>query len=134
MTACDCGGGQVSVVLRSGSLAAVLLQFFVGGLLLAFTPCVLPMVPILSGLIVGQGKRVTTARAFLLSLTYVLGMAVTYTITGAVFAVALADCAPFAPPQPTALLQPAVERLCCRCFARHQHGNHLSYRGLHHLP
>jgi thiol:disulfide interchange protein DsbD len=66
----------------------VLLQFFVGGLLLAFTPCVLPMVPILSGLIVGQGKRVTTARAFLLSLTYVLGMAVTYTITGALFAAA----------------------------------------------
>jgi len=79
---------RLAALLRSGSLAAVLLQFFLGGLLLAFTPCVLPMVPILSGLIVGQGKRVTTARAFLLSLTYVLGMAVTYTITGAVFAAA----------------------------------------------
>jgi thiol:disulfide interchange protein DsbD len=79
---------RLAALLRSGSLAAVLLQFFVGGLLLAFTPCVLPMVPILSGLIVGQGKRVTTARAFLLSLTYVLGMAVTYTITGALFAAA----------------------------------------------
>ena len=79
---------RLAALLRSGSLAAVLLQFFVGGLLLAFTPCVLPMVPILSGLIVGQGKRVTTARAFLLSLTYVLGMAITYTITGAVFAAA----------------------------------------------
>jgi thiol:disulfide interchange protein DsbD len=79
---------RLAALLRSGSLAAVLLQFFVGGLLLAFTPCVLPMVPILSGLIVGQGKRVTTARAFLLSLTYVLGMAITYTITGALFAAA----------------------------------------------
>jgi thiol:disulfide interchange protein DsbD len=79
---------RLAALLRSGSVAAVLLQFFVGGLLLAFTPCVLPMVPILSGLIVGQGKRVTTARAFLLSLTYVLGMAITYTITGALFAAA----------------------------------------------
>ena len=79
---------RLAALLRSGSLAAVLLQFFVGGLLLAFTPCVLPMVPILSGLIVGQGKSVTTARAFSLSLTYVLGMAVTYTITGALFAAA----------------------------------------------
>jgi thioredoxin:protein disulfide reductase len=79
---------RLAALLRTGSLAAVLLQFFVGGLLLAFTPCVLPMVPILSGLIVGQGKSVTTSRAFLLSLTYVLGMALTYTITGALFAAA----------------------------------------------
>jgi thiol:disulfide interchange protein DsbD len=79
---------RLAALLRSGSLAAVLLQFFIGGLLLAFTPCVLPMVPILSGLIVGGGRSVTTARAFLLSLTYVLGMAVTYTITGALFAAA----------------------------------------------
>ena len=79
---------RLAALLKSGSLAAVLLQFFVGGLLLAFTPCVLPMVPILSGLIVGHGKRVSTLRAFLLSLTYVLGMAVTYTITGALFAAA----------------------------------------------
>ncbi len=79
---------RLATLLKSGSLAAVLLQFFVGGLLLAFTPCVLPMVPILSGLIVGHGKSVTTSRAFLLSLTYVLGMAVTYTITGALFAAA----------------------------------------------
>src|ERR1700686_4683788 len=80
--------GRLAGLLKSGSLLAVLLQFFVGGLLLAFTPCVLPMVPILSGLIVGQGKSVTTSRAFVLSLTYVLGMAVTYTITGALFAAA----------------------------------------------
>jgi thioredoxin:protein disulfide reductase len=79
---------RLAALLKTGSLAAVLLEFFVGGLLLAFTPCVLPMVPILAGLIVGQGRNVTTSRAFLLSLTYVLGMAVTYTITGALFAAA----------------------------------------------
>jgi thiol:disulfide interchange protein DsbD len=79
---------RLALLLRSGNLLQVLLEFFVGGLLLAFTPCVLPMVPILSGLIVGHGHRVTTARAFLLSLTYVLGMAVTYTATGVVCAAA----------------------------------------------
>lgn len=56
--------------------------FFVAGLMLAFTPCVFPMVPILSGIIAGQGERLTTARAFWLSLIYVLAMAVTYTIAG----------------------------------------------------
>jgi thiol:disulfide interchange protein DsbD len=56
--------------------------FFVAGLLLAFTPCVFPMVPILSGIIVGQGDRLTTMRAFWLSLIYVLAMAVTYTVAG----------------------------------------------------
>jgi thiol:disulfide interchange protein DsbD len=79
---------RLAELLRSGSLLKVLLYFFGSGLLLAFTPCVLPMVPILSGLIVGGGQRVTTSRAFLLSLTYVLGMAITYTITGALFAAA----------------------------------------------
>ncbi|HEY1724605.1 MAG TPA: protein-disulfide reductase DsbD [Steroidobacteraceae bacterium] len=79
---------RLAELLRTGSLFSVLLQFFIGGLLLAFTPCVLPMVPILSGLIVGQGSSVNTSRAFLLSLTYVLGMAVTYTLTGALFAAA----------------------------------------------
>jgi thiol:disulfide interchange protein DsbD len=79
---------RLALLLRSGNLLQVLLEFFVGGLLLAFTPCVLPMVPILSGLIVGHGHRVTTTRAFLLSLTYVLGMAVTYTATGVACAAA----------------------------------------------
>ena len=59
-----------------------IIAFFVAGLLLAFTPCVFPMVPILSGIIVGQGDRLTTARAFWLSLVYVLAMAVTYTVAG----------------------------------------------------
>ncbi len=79
---------RLAAMIRSGNMLAVLGTFFGIGLLLAFTPCVLPMVPILSGLIVGQGKHITTARAFALSVTYVLGMAVTYTITGAAFAAA----------------------------------------------
>jgi len=76
--------------IRDGNLLAVLATFFGFGLLLAFTPCVLPMVPILSGIIVGagNGKPVTRGRAFALSLAYVLGMALTYTIAGAVFAAA----------------------------------------------
>jgi thiol:disulfide interchange protein DsbD len=62
--------------------ARAIAAFFVAGLLLAFTPCVFPMVPILSGIIVGQGDRLTTLRAFWLSLVYVLAMAVTYTVAG----------------------------------------------------
>jgi len=61
--------------------------FYAAGLLLAFTPCVLPMVPILSSIIAGQGN-VSTRRGFLLSLAYVLGMAVTYTAAGALAAIA----------------------------------------------
>ena len=79
---------RLARMIRTGSLAAIIASFFGIGLLLAFTPCVLPMVPILSGLIAGQGANVTTRRAFALSLTYVLGMAVTYTIAGAAFAAA----------------------------------------------
>ena len=76
--------------IRDGNLLAVLATFFGFGLLLAFTPCVLPMVPILSGIIVGAGggKPVPRSRAFTLSLAYVLGMALTYTIAGAAFAAA----------------------------------------------
>ncbi|RPH97764.1 MAG: protein-disulfide reductase DsbD [Lysobacterales bacterium] len=62
--------------------AGALVAFFLAGLLLAFTPCVFPMLPILSGIIVGQGARLTTPRAFWLSLVYVLAMAVTYTVAG----------------------------------------------------
>ena len=61
---------------------SALFWFFVAGLMLAFTPCVFPMIPILSGIIAGQGEHLTTARAFWLSLVYVLAMAVTYTIAG----------------------------------------------------
>jgi thiol:disulfide interchange protein DsbD len=62
--------------------AWTLLLFFVSGLGLAFTPCVFPMIPILSGIIVGQKERPSRSRAFGLSLAYVLGMALTYTIAG----------------------------------------------------
>jgi thioredoxin:protein disulfide reductase len=78
------GGEQdrFAELIRHGSLATMLGWFYVAGLLLAFTPCVLPMVPILSGIIAGAGAHVTTSRAFSLSLTYVLGMALTYTVAG----------------------------------------------------
>jgi thiol:disulfide interchange protein DsbD len=69
-------------VLESGQLWLVMAVFFGAGLLLTFTPCVLPMIPILSGIIVGEGRKVTRGRALLVSLAYVLGMAVTYTAIG----------------------------------------------------
>jgi thioredoxin:protein disulfide reductase len=80
---------------RSGSLWAMIAAFYGAGLLLAFTGCVYPTIPILSAIIVGQGRKVTTGRAFVLSLTYVLGMALTYTIAGTAFA-ALGGQAPAA--------------------------------------
>ena len=74
--------------LVRGNLLLMLGGFFVAGLGLAFTPCVLPMVPILSGIIAGGGRPVTAARGFALSLTYVLGMALTYTLAGVACAAA----------------------------------------------
>jgi thiol:disulfide interchange protein DsbD len=76
--------------IRDGGLLAVVGLFFVAGLGLALTPCVWPMVPILSGIIVGAGSGtpVSRGRAFSLSLAYVLGMAFTYTVAGAAFAAA----------------------------------------------
>ncbi|MGY6630416.1 MAG: protein-disulfide reductase DsbD [Wenzhouxiangella sp.] len=68
----------------SGRPMLALSLFLLAGLLLAFTPCVFPMVPILSGLIAGEGDRMTTARAFRLSLVYVLAMALVYTAFGVV--------------------------------------------------
>jgi thiol:disulfide interchange protein DsbD len=79
---------RLTNVVAEASLASLMLIFLGAGLLLAFTPCCLPMVPILSGIIAGQGNNVTTTRAFWLSLSYVLGMAFTYTIAGAVFGAA----------------------------------------------
>jgi len=73
---------RLAELIRTGNLSLVLATFFGLGLLLAFTPCVLPMVPILSGIIAGQGSGVTTGRAFGLSLSYVLGMAVMNTLAG----------------------------------------------------
>jgi thiol:disulfide interchange protein DsbD len=73
---------RLAGLIRDGSLPAVLATFFGLGLLLAFTPCVLPMVPILSGIIAGQGASATPRRSFTLSLAYVLGMAFTNTLAG----------------------------------------------------
>ncbi|HEX9182333.1 MAG TPA: protein-disulfide reductase DsbD [Burkholderiales bacterium] len=65
-----------------GSGWLVLASFLGFGLLLAFTPCVLPMIPILSGIIAGEGATVTKKRALALSSSYVLGMAVAYAAAG----------------------------------------------------
>jgi len=73
---------RLAAVVRDGSIAALIGIFFLAGLALTFTPCVLPMVPILSGIIAGQGDRVTPLRGFTLSLIYVLAMALTYTFAG----------------------------------------------------
>jgi thiol:disulfide interchange protein len=67
--------------INTHSVIIYLFTFFIMGILLSFTPCVLPMVPILSGIIVGQ-KQTTSKKAFLLSLSYVFGMAITYALAG----------------------------------------------------
>ncbi|MBP6131068.1 protein-disulfide reductase DsbD [Thauera sp.] len=74
--------GDIARLLSGASVPIILLSFFGFGLLLAFTPCTFPMIPILSGIIVGQGNKVSHMRAFVLSLAYVLGMAATYALAG----------------------------------------------------
>ncbi len=73
---------QLADNLANKSAWLTIATFFGLGLLLAFTPCVFPMIPILSSIIVEQGEQITTRRAFTLSLVYVLAMALTYTIAG----------------------------------------------------
>jgi len=73
---------QIVSSLKQDSLAMTLLSFFGFGLLLSLTPCIFPMIPILSGIIVGHGNHITTSRAFLLSLSYVIASALTYTAFG----------------------------------------------------
>jgi thiol:disulfide interchange protein DsbD len=73
---------RIDHLLQQQKLWAVLLSFFVFGLLLAFTPCVFPMLPILSGIIAGQGAHITSFRAFIFSLVYVLSSAATYAFAG----------------------------------------------------
>jgi thioredoxin:protein disulfide reductase len=75
---------RIQGALQSGNLLTIAGVFLLAGLLLAFTPCVLPMVPILSSVIVGQGQAVSRTRGFALALAYSLGMAVVYTIFGMV--------------------------------------------------
>lgn len=74
--------GRIQALLKGGNYWVVIGTFFLLGLGLSFTPCVFPMIPILSGIIVGQAKNITKTRGFLLSLAYVLGMAITYAIAG----------------------------------------------------
>ena len=73
---------RIAGLFKGGNLAFVLLSFFGFGLLLSLTPCVFPMIPILSGIIVNHGHAVSHLRAFVLSLAYVLGMALTYAAIG----------------------------------------------------
>jgi len=72
----------IAALLHGGRLLAIVPAFILLGLGLAFTPCVLPMVPILSSIIVGEGQQVKRSRGFVLSLAYSLGMAIIYTALG----------------------------------------------------
>jgi thiol:disulfide interchange protein DsbD len=72
----------IASVLQGGKLLVIVPAFLLLGLGLAFTPCVLPMVPILSSIIVGEGSQVRRSRGFILSLAYSLGMAIVYTALG----------------------------------------------------
>jgi thioredoxin:protein disulfide reductase len=74
--------GKIADTLKHAGFWASLAFFFVAGLGLSLTPCVFPMIPILSGIIAGQGHKASHARGFALSLAYVLGMAVTYAAAG----------------------------------------------------
>ncbi len=73
---------QIAQIFKGGSFWLIVSFFFGAGLLLALTPCVFPMIPILSGIIVGRGHKITHSHALILSLAYVLGMAITYAVAG----------------------------------------------------
>ncbi|MFA6041214.1 MAG: protein-disulfide reductase DsbD domain-containing protein [Methylophilus sp.] len=78
----DTQQGQSANLLKSGKWWLIILGFFGAGLLLAFTPCVFPMIPILSSIIIGKNAHLSRLHAFNLSLAYTLGMALTYTLMG----------------------------------------------------
>ena len=75
-------GDRVDAALRGGHFWPIVGVFFVAGVLLSFTPCVLPMLPILSSLIAGQGANVSRGRGLALAASYSLGMALVYTLFG----------------------------------------------------
>jgi len=77
---------EIADFLSKSNSWLVIGSFFLIGLLLSFTPCVFPMIPILSGIIAGQGDNISSKRAFTLSLVYVLAMALTYTVVGVLVA------------------------------------------------
>ncbi|MXS85233.1 protein-disulfide reductase DsbD [Nitrosomonas sp. HPC101] len=74
---------KIERLFASGNFWLILSGFFGIGLLLAFTPCVFPMFPILSGIIASKGQQMSKLRGFMLALAYVLGMSITYAIAGA---------------------------------------------------
>ena len=76
--------GRIASALKHSGFFTNIFFFFLAGLGLALTPCVFPMIPILSGIIAGQGQQVSRGRGFALSVAYVLGMAVTYSAAGVV--------------------------------------------------
>ncbi len=78
--------GTVSALFEQKSTWFVMLSFFGFGILLAFTPCVLPMIPVLSSLLLQSKTRLSSKKAFCLSLSYVLGLSFTYALLGAGFA------------------------------------------------
>jgi thiol:disulfide interchange protein DsbD len=73
---------RLAQIITDSSIWVAAGLFFLAGLGLAFTPCVLPMVPILSGIIAGEGDDVSSMRGFTLALSYVMGMAIVYTAAG----------------------------------------------------
>jgi thiol:disulfide interchange protein DsbD len=73
---------RIAASFKTGSVWLIVLSFLGFGILLAFTPCIFPMLPILSGIVAGQGAHLNTRRAFWLSLSYVLASALTYTVFG----------------------------------------------------
>jgi thioredoxin:protein disulfide reductase len=87
----DADGGYVSeqdsfAAKMKGNIVVLFALAYLGGLLMAFTPCVLPMVPILAGIIAGDGENTTSRRGFLLAAAYVAGISVIYTIMGIIAA------------------------------------------------
>jgi thiol:disulfide interchange protein DsbD len=73
---------KIERMFETGNFWLILTGFFGVGLLLAFTPCVFPMFPILSGIIANRGQHITRSRGFVLSLAYVMGMSITYAAAG----------------------------------------------------
>ncbi|MCH8250762.1 MAG: thiol:disulfide interchange protein, partial [Proteobacteria bacterium] len=79
---------RLAQIITGSSIWVAAALFFIAGLGLAFTPCVLPLVPILSGIIAGEGDNVSPRRGFTLALSYVMGMAIVYTAAGVAAAAA----------------------------------------------
>ena len=73
---------RLASLIKSSNLWMVMFTFYFAGILLSFTPCVLPMIPILSGILAGEGKTISASRGFTLAFSYVMGMALVYSAAG----------------------------------------------------